>query len=126
MIQIRRLSRLVGREQKTIRKSIQVPCIQIKQNTLNIYNTYKLDPFGKNARCGGLGCDLGKGALVATLKFEPKGSSFIVREASGKAGFLTGARCRIVDGYAPVLECASNKSPASSNMQSVFRFAPGS
>lgn len=99
---------------------------EISQNTLSIYNTHKLDPFGKNARCGGLGCDLGKGQLVATLKFEPKGNRFIVREASSKAGFLTGAQCRLVAGYMVVLECTSNKSPASSNMPSIFRFTPSS
>lgn len=99
---------------------------ETNQNTLSIYNTYKLDPFGKNARCGGLGCDLGKGQLIAILKLESKGSRFIVREASGKAGFLAGAQCRLVADYMTVLECISNKSPVSSNMPSIFRFAPGS
>jgi hypothetical protein len=41
---------------------------EVSQNTLKIYNTYKLEPFGKNARCGGLGCDLGQGQLVGTLE----------------------------------------------------------
>ncbi len=99
---------------------------EISQNTLSIYNTYKLEPFGKNARCGGLGCDLGKGQLVGSLKFEPKGSRFIVHEASGKAGFMVGAQCSVVDSYALVLECVSSKTPASSNMPSIFRFSPGS
>jgi hypothetical protein len=98
---------------------------EISQNTLSIYNTYKLEPFGKNARCGGLGCDLGKGQLVGSLKFDPKGSRFIVREASGKAGFLAGAQCRVVESYMKVLECLSSKTPASSDMPSIFRFAPG-
>lgn len=99
---------------------------EISQNTLSIYNTYKLEPFGKSVRCGGLGCDLGKGQLVGTLKFEPQGNRFIVREASGKAGFLTGAQCSVKDSYALILECISSKTPASSNMPSIFRFAPGS
>jgi hypothetical protein len=99
---------------------------EISQNTVSIYNTYRLEPFGKSARCGGLGCDLGKGQLVGTLKFEPKGNRFIVREASGKAGFLAGAQCGVIEGYALILECTSSKTPASSNMPSIFRFAPGS
>ena len=100
---------------------------EISQNTLNIYNTYKLEPFGKSARCGGLGCDLAKGQLVASLKFESNGNRFVVRESSGKAGFLTGAKCRVLEeNYLLVLECRSNKTPDSINMPSIFRFAPGS
>ena len=99
---------------------------EISQNTLNIYNTYKLDPFGKNARCGGLGCDLGKGQMVGTLKFEPQGGRLIVREASGKAKFLAGAQCSVIGEYWLVLECRSNRSPNSGNMLSIFRFSPGS
>ena len=99
---------------------------EINQNTLSIYNTHKLEPFGKNARCGGLGCDQGKGEMIGTLKFEPNRNRFIVREASGKAGFLKGAQCQIVDDYMLVLECTSNKSPATINMPSIFRFSPGS
>ncbi|MBE9009140.1 hypothetical protein IQ250_02850 [Pseudanabaenaceae cyanobacterium LEGE 13415] len=100
--------------------------VEVKQNTLNIYNTYKLDPFGKNARCGGLGCDLGKGQVVGTLNFEPQGSQFIVRNASGQASFLKGARCRVAEGYVKVLECTSTQNPASrAGMSSIFRFTPG-
>lgn len=100
---------------------------EVNQNTLSIYNTYNRAPLGQYARCGGLGCDLGKGQLVATVKFERKGSGFIVREASSKAGFLVGAQCRLVDSYMVILECKSNKSPAigTVNIPSIFRFAPG-
>lgn len=99
---------------------------EINQNTLNIYNTYQLDPFGKYARCGGLGCDLGKGQLIATLKFESKGSSFVVKEASGNASFLKGSQCKLVESYLKVLECTSTQNPSGNRMPSIFRFSPGS
>lgn len=100
--------------------------VDIKQNTLNIYNTYKLDPFGKYARCGGLGCDLGKGQVVGILNFESQGSQFIVRNASGQVSFLKGARCRISERHVKVLECTSTQNPASrADIFSIFRFTPG-
>jgi hypothetical protein len=99
--------------------------IEVNRNTLNIYNTYKLDPFGKYARCGGLGCDLGRGGLVTTLNFESRGNLFTVQSATGKAGFLKGAQCRIMRSYLKILECISFQNPAGVNMSSIFRFSPG-
>jgi hypothetical protein len=99
---------------------------EINQNTLNVHNTYRLDPFGKNARCGGLGCDLGKGQLIATLRFDSKGDSFLIKEASGNAAFLKGSQCRLIRGYVQVLECTSTQNPSGSKMPSIFRFSPGS
>jgi hypothetical protein len=99
---------------------------EVTGNTLSIYNSYLRSPLGQLARCGGLGCDLGKGALIATLEVEPQGNSFIVKSASGSASFLQGAVCNVLQtDYPPVLECISNQSPAFSNIPSRFRFSPG-
>ncbi|AMA08913.1 hypothetical protein [Picosynechococcus sp. PCC 73109] len=100
---------------------------EINRNTLAVYNTYKQDPFGKYARCGGLGCDLGKGQLIATLNFESRGNLLIVQSATGKAAFLNGALCKLVESYLTVLECTSKQNPnPDAKIPSIFRFAPGS
>ena len=98
---------------------------EVKQNTLKIYNTYQRDPMGKNARCGGLGCDLNKGQLVGTLNFESRGGTFTVRSASGNTAYLKGARCRLTQNFMQTLECTSNQNPANTNMTSIFLFVPG-
>jgi hypothetical protein len=99
---------------------------EISQNTLSIYNTYVRDPFGSNAICGGLGCDLGKGQLIATLRFESQGSRFIIRQTSGRTDFLLGAQCHLVDSYMTVLVCTSNNSPMPYSRPNIFRFSPAS
>lgn len=100
--------------------------IEVKQNTLTVYNTYKLDPFGRYARCGGLGCDLGKGQLISILNFVYQDNLFIVKSASGKAKFLQGAQCRVLKDYMKFLECKSTQNPTpNTSTSSIFRFAPG-
>ena len=66
--------------------------LSLSGNKLSIYNTYNAAPLGQLARCGGLGCDLGKGQLLATLEVVPQGSNrYLVTNASQKASFLQGA-----------------------------------
>lgn len=99
--------------------------LSVSGNTLSIYNTYNAEPLGRLARCGGLGCDLGTGSLVATLEFVQQGSNlFTVQSASSRASFLQGAQCRIVGNVLQALECFSEQGP-SADMPSVFRFSPG-
>ena len=83
---------------------------------MTLYNSHQLEPLGQNARCGGFGCNLAKGSLVATLTFERQGNLFVVREASERASFLQGAKCRLKPSYNDILECSSPNSPA------VYRF----
>lgn len=99
---------------------------ELTGNTLRIFNAYKRDPFGKYARCGGLGCDLARGQLVSTISFESSGGAFIVRSASGSASFLTGSQC-MLRGVRDMQElvCRSSKTPASVAMPSIFVFSPG-
>jgi hypothetical protein len=99
---------------------------ELTGNTLRLFNTYKRDPFGKYARCGGLGCDLGRGQLLSTISFEPRGGLFIVRNASGTASFLTGAQCTL-RGTRDMQElvCRTSQTPTSVAMPSAFIFSPG-
>jgi len=98
--------------------------LSVTGNRISVFNTYAKEPFGQLARCGGLGCDLGKGALVATLDLVPKGNSLSVQNASAKASFLKGATCSVVEDYLQVLECSSSKG-AQGSLPSLFVFAPG-
>jgi len=105
--------------------------IEVKGNTMSIYNTYNREPLGRIASCGGLGCDLGKGSLLATLSFANQGNAYVVRDASQKAAFLKGSRCKVVPDAMPVLECFSNQAPTPGdgrnylNMPSIIKFVPG-
>lgn len=94
--------------------------VQLAGNKLSLYNTHLSEPLGQNVRCGGFGCDLATGSLVAALTFERQGNLFVVREASERASFLQGAKCKIT---AHILECTSTKSPPrSANFPGIFRF----
>lgn len=83
--------------------------------------------MGKYSRCGGLGCDLGKGQLIAALNFESRGNVLIIQSATGKAAFLNGARCKLVESDLKILECTSKQNPnPDAKIPSIFRFTPGS
>ena len=43
--------------------------IRVSGNRATFFNTFKVAPFGKYARCGGLDCDLGVGQQIAQLDF---------------------------------------------------------
>lgn len=116
---------LRAEDKKTIYSSVVYT--EINQRTLKVHSTYKQDPFGKSSRCSGLGCDLSKGQLIATLNFESRGNLLIVQSATGKAAFLNGARCKLVESNINFLECTSKQNPNSAaKIPSIFRFAPGS
>lgn len=99
--------------------------LSLSGNSLSIYNTYNAAPLGQLARCGGLGCDLGKGQLLATLEVVPQGNNrYTVTSASQKASFLQGAQCRVVEDYMQVFECFASSGPMA-DLPSTFRFSPG-
>ena len=99
--------------------------LSLSDNQLSIYNTYNTAPLGHLARCGGLGCDLGRGQLLANLEVARQGQNlFTVTSTSDKASFLQGAQCRIDEGYLQVLKCSSLRGP-NSEMPSIFTFSPG-
>lgn len=99
--------------------------LSVSDNQLSIYNTYNTAPLGHLARCGGLGCDLGKGQLLATLEVVKQGQNlFTVTSTSDKASFLQGAQCRIDESYLQVFKCFSLRGP-NSEMPSIFTFSPG-
>lgn len=79
--------------------------IVVQGNKMSIYNTYNRYPLGTAAQCGGFGCDLGKGSLLATLDFVKQGNDYIVRNASQRAAFLQGSRCKVVEFATTILEC---------------------
>lgn len=99
--------------------------LSLSGNSLSIYNTYNAEPLGHSARCGGLGCDLGKGQLLATIEVMPQGGNrYSVVTASQKASFLQGAQCRVAESYLQVFECFSSSGP-NVDLPSAFRFSPG-
>ena len=99
--------------------------LSLSGNQLSIYNTYNAAPLGHLARCGGLGCDLGRGQLLANLEVVKQNRNlFTVTSTSDKVSFLQGAQCRIDESYLQVFECFSLRGP-NSEMPSVFRFSPG-
>lgn len=99
--------------------------LSLSGNKLSIYNTYNAAPLGHLARCGGLGCDLGKGQLLANLEVVKQGQNlFTVTSTSDKVSFLQGAQCRIEESYLQVFKCFSLRGP-NSDMPSVFTFSPG-
>lgn len=99
--------------------------LSLSGNSINIYNTYNAAPLGHSARCGGLGCDLGKGQLLATIEVAPQGGNrYSVVAASQKASFLQGAQCRVAGSFPQVFECFSSSGP-SADLPSIFRFSPG-
>jgi hypothetical protein len=98
----------------------------VSGNTLSIYNTYMSEPLGQFARCGGLGCDLGRGELVATIEFASQANgSFVVQSASSRASFLQDAQCRIIGEHMKSLECRAPHGPSVQNLPSTFTFIPG-
>lgn len=99
--------------------------LSLSGNTLSIYNTYNAAPLGQLARCGGLGCDLGKGQLLATLEVVPRGSNrYTVINTSQKTSFLQGAQCNVAGSYFQFFECFSPSGPIFDS-PSTFRFTPG-
>lgn len=99
--------------------------LSLSGNSLSIYNTYNAAPLGHLTRCGGLGCDLGKGQLLATLEVVPQGSNrYTVVSTSQKTSFLQGAQCRVAESYMQVFECFSSSGP-SADLPGIFRFSPG-
>jgi len=113
--------------------------IEVVGNTLKIYKANLSEPLGQRSRCGGLGCDLAKGSLVATLNLEHRRTLeidpnrqpfplivnlFVVGETSERASFLQGAQCRTV--Y-HMLECVSTQIPpiSTTNLPSFYRFTLG-
>lgn len=99
--------------------------LSLSGNSLSIYNTYNAAPLGHSARCGGLGCDLGKGQLLATLEVVPQGSNrYTVINTSEKTSFLQGAQCKVTGSYFQFFECFSPSGP-SADLPSTFRFTPG-
>lgn len=99
--------------------------ILVKNNKLSIFNAYQREPLGQLARCGGLGCDLGKGSLIATLKFLRQGDRFIIKTTSSKATFLKGASCKVDKTGLSSLECLSDEGPQG-KFPSLFKFLSGS
>ena len=99
--------------------------LSLSGNSLSIYNSYKAAPLGQQARCGGFGCDLGKGQLLATLEVIPQGNKrYTVASASQKASFLQGAQCRLAGSHFYFFECFSSRGPIG-DTPSTFRFTPG-
>lgn len=99
--------------------------LSLSGNQLSIYNTYNAAPLGHLAQCGGLGCDLGKGDLLANLEVVKQGQNlFTVVNTSDNVSFLQGAQCRIEESYLQVFKCFSLRGP-NSEMPSVFTFSPG-
>ena len=99
--------------------------LSLSGNSLDIYNTYSAAPLGHLARCGGLGCDLGKGQLLASVEFtQQNDGTYFVTSASDKADFLQGASCAVNESFLPVLECFSSRGPGA-DISSIFRFLPG-
>jgi len=110
--------------------------LELNRNKLSIYNTYNRAPLGMYTRCGGLGCDLGKGSLVGTLNFKKQQDTFIVESATGQSSFLKGAQCTLDESrllVSAILECRTNKTPLPlppigtprNDMPSIFIFSPG-
>jgi hypothetical protein len=100
--------------------------LSLSGNRLSIYNTYNAAPLGHSARCGGLGCDLERGQLVADLEVVKQDQNlFTVISTSGNADFLQGASCAVEESYLQVFKCFSLRGP-NSEIPSVFEFAPGS
>ena len=100
--------------------------IRVSGNRATFFNTFKVAPFGKYARCGGLGCDLGVGQQIAQLDFTQRGEHFVVMRASGGLAFLLGSDCHLKQSYLRTLECQSAKNPAGvNNMPSIYKFEPG-
>ena len=100
--------------------------VKVGGNRATFYNTFKVAPFGKYARCGGLGCDLGVGQQIAQVDFSQRGEHFVVIGASGGLAFLLGSVCHLKQGYMGILECRSGKTPAGhENMPSIYKFMPG-
>ena len=99
--------------------------LSLSGNQLSIYNSYNIAPLGHLARCGGLGCDLGRGQLLANLEVTKQGQNlFTVTSTSDNVSFLQGAQCRIEESYLQVFDCFSLRGP-NSEMPSVFTFSPG-
>lgn len=98
--------------------------LALSDNQLSIYNTYNAAPLGHSARCGGLGCDLGRGQLLATLEVVKQSQNiFTVTNTSDRASFFQGAQCRIDESYLQVFKCFSLRGP-NSEMPSIFTFSP--
>ncbi|NER81882.1 MAG: hypothetical protein F6K42_20420 [Leptolyngbya sp. SIO1D8] len=97
-------------------------------NNLCVYQTVQLDPFGSLALCGGLGCDLEKGELIAELEFTPNADgTLLVQSTTGLASFMRGAVCQVDASYLPTLVCRSPQSPNSQVQGDVIIFfAPAS
>lgn len=97
-------------------------------NKLCIYQTVQQDPFGSLALCGGLGCDLDRGELIAALEFEPSADgTLIVESTTGLASFMRGAVCQVDASYLPTLVCRSSQSPNSQIQgDAIIVFAPAS
>lgn len=99
-----------------------------KGNKLCVYESVHQDPFGSLARCGGLGCDLKKGELVAILEFKPNtDGTLLVQSATGSTSFMRGAVCQVDKSYLPKLVCRPSQSPASQVQgDAIIVFAPAS
>ena len=101
--------------------------ISLSGNSLNIYNTYNTAPLGQQTACGGFGCDLGRGQLLATLTVVPQGTDhYTVVSASQDVDYLQGAQCRINQDLAVfgAFECFSLSGP-NIDQPSIYRFIPG-
>jgi len=99
-----------------------------KGNTLCLYQSIQQDPFGSLALCGGLGCDLKRGELVAILEFKPNtDGTLLVQSVTGLVSFMRGAVCQVDASYLPTLVCRSSQSPSSQVQgDAIIVFAPAS
>ncbi|ACB54597.1 hypothetical protein cce_5251 (plasmid) [Crocosphaera subtropica ATCC 51142] len=80
--------------------------LERKNNIIYIYNTYLRRPLGQANGCGGLGCDMGKGSLLGTLKLQRRGNFLVVTEATEQAKILNNVKCQVQgDDTVPVLSC---------------------
>ena len=94
---------------------------------LSIFRTIEADPLGSLWRCGGLGCDRKAQDKIGTLWFKKDANGLKVIKANGSAKFLSGSKCRLINGpLGKQLGCQSTNAPWSNNFEVFSLFSPGS
>lgn len=98
-------------------------------NQIHFYRPDVRDPFGGNARCGGLGCDLEVGDSLGAITLTPITGGWIVDSATGITTFMQNAECAfITGGLGFEIECFLQTGPGSTSAVEGLRsvFSPGS
>lgn len=75
--------------------------LEVAGNQVYVYNTYLRDPLGSFSRCGGLGCDLGRGSRIGSLSFRNtvhnQSPIYSILNSDGQASFMQGSICQVID-----------------------------